>query len=72
MHYGQYNIQQTIMAACNTGNKKVSASPLSCIIMPGYSMPPVVAEQKGDKFLKRLLKTLSHKEIIELLKGMGD
>lgn len=47
----QRNIQATKRAACRTGNRVVE-TPIRCIIMPGYSLPPARAEI--DAVLKQL------------------
>ena len=39
----QRNIAATKRAACRTGNKVVE-TPIRCIIMPGYSLPPARVE----------------------------
>jgi len=39
----QRNITSTKRAACRTGNKVVE-TPIRCIIMPGYSLPPARVE----------------------------
>ena len=68
-----YNIQQTNKAACNTGNKNVKVSPISAIIMPGYSLPiPQTAPIREDAFLRNLLKSLKTKDIQELLKELEE
>jgi len=39
----QRNITATKRAACRTGNRVVE-TPIRCIIMPGYSLPPARVE----------------------------
>lgn len=72
MHYEAYNIQQTRKAACNTGNKDLSVAPISAYVMPGYSLPVQKEKPKEAAFLKNLLKTLSAKDIRELIKELGE
>ena len=47
----QKNIAATKRAACRTGNRVVE-TPIRCIIMPGYSLPPARAEV--DTLLQQL------------------
>lgn len=67
------NIQETRRAACNTGNKDLHRSPISCYVMPGYSMP--VAVQASDSKMaqvKKLITQFNAGERERLLKSLEE
>lgn len=72
MHYEAYNIQQTRKAACNTGSKDLHRGSISCIIMPGYSLPPAQVDTTEADYLKKITKGLSRQEIKQLLAELGE
>jgi hypothetical protein len=63
-----YNMQQTRLAACNTGNKDLHRSPLCIICMPGYSVPPrPVKVDKPAAQLRKLINQFNAGEREKLL-----
>jgi len=56
----QRNIAATHRAACRTGNRIVE-TPIRCIIMPGYSLPPVRVE------IDALLQKLTAAQLMDIV-----
>jgi hypothetical protein len=63
------NIKETRRAACNTGNTDLHRSPVSAIVMPGYSLPPTVVQvpKSVEKKVKQLTKRFNKGELAKLL-----
>ena len=67
------NIQETRKAACNTGNTDLHRSPISCYVMPGYSMPvQVQASPAKLAQVKKLITQFNKGEREKLLKMLDD